>query len=186
MGADRYFVRIAPPPAGGTPDLTNRAGLGTDRPRRRRRKKLHLGRPLGTVLLVGVVAWFAWAQFDQSSTANHQLKTVIGDAKQMVVNASTDPTLKRAEIFYNQQFSATGSYPNLNDQQLHNGQNTDFGVGVTVQWCAPNVVVLQSMTGTGAISRLLESGKTIGDALGTHNCPADYANPTPWTVKPAA
>jgi hypothetical protein len=135
-------------------------------------------------LLVGALGWLAWAQFDQQSSANRELNRVINKARGMVVAASTDPTLKRAEIYYNNQFHATGSYPNLTDQQQHDGTETDFGVGVTVSWCSSDMVVLQSMTGSGAISRLLRNGATVGDVLGTHDCPADLSTLTPWTVAP--
>ncbi|MCU1426378.1 MAG: hypothetical protein JWL83_378 [Actinomycetia bacterium] len=172
---------------GGTSsDLTNRAGLGNDRPRPRRRKRTNFARPIGTLLAVVAIGWFAWAQIDQNSVANHQLSGVIKDARGLVEKASTDPSLKRAENFFNSEYTGTGSYPNLSDQQLHSGANTDFGVGVEVSWCSANAVVLQSMTGSGALSRLLVSGKTVGDVFGTRPCPANLANLAPWTVRPAS
>jgi hypothetical protein len=137
--------------------------------------------PIGTILVVVIVGGLLWLQFNQDSTAGREVKQAIADAKGAVVKASTDPDLKRAEVFYDDQYTATGSYPNLTDTQLHNGSGTDFGVGVSVLWCSPRAVVLQSMTGTGALSRLLVGGASFGDLLGSRQCPADPTNPLPWT-----
>jgi hypothetical protein len=188
MAADRgYFVRMAPPPgAAPTPaEAPSRAGLGNGpgpRPRRKRRRPIV--KPIATLLAILAGGWLVWAQLDQESSANHELNRVITKARGMVVAASTDPTLKRAELYYNAQYKSTGAYPNLTDDQQHNGSDTDFGVGVTVDYCNEQAVVLQSMTGSGAVSRLLIHGSTIGDVLGTHDCPVDLSDPTPWSLKP--
>jgi hypothetical protein len=188
MGEERgYFVRVGSPDHPNPGAVPGREFLGNDHgPRPRRRRRRQIARPIGTVLAVAAIGFFVWAQIAPESAANHDLRSAIADARGAVMKASTDPSLKRAEIFYNQQYSDTGAYPYLSDNDQHNGSNTDFGVGVTTLWCNAHAIVLQSMTGSGSLSRLLVDGKTVGDVFGEQQCPADLSNPTPWSVKPAS
>lgn len=128
------------------------------------------------------VGWIVWAQVDQNSAANRDIRNAINSARGAVEKASTDPSLKRAEIYFNDQFARTGAYPNLTDDQQHDNASTDFGVGVTVKWCNYQAVVLQSLTGSGSLSRLLMNGQSIGDVLGEHDCPASLQDPAPWKL----
>ena len=184
MGEERgYFVRVGSPDHPNPGAVPGREFLGNDHgPRPRRRRRRQIARPIGTLLVIAAIGFFVWAQVAPESAANHDLRNAIADARSAVQKASTDPSLKRAEIFYNQQYADTGSYPYLSDTAQHDDPNTDFGVGVTVIWCSNNAVVLQSMTGSGSLSRLLVGGKTIGDVFGEQQCPASLSNPVPWTV----
>jgi hypothetical protein len=180
-----YFVRVGSPAHPSPGAVPGRELLGNDHgPRPRRRRRREIGRPIGVVLAVLAIGFFVWAQLAPESAANHDLRNVIADARGAVEKASTDPSLKQAENYYNQQYTDTGSYPYLSDNDQHNGSATDFGVGVTVLWCSRQAVVLQSMTGSGSLSRLLLNGKTVGDVFGEQQCPANLAIPTPWKLTP--
>jgi hypothetical protein len=72
----------------------------------------------------------------------------------------------------------------LSDTERETDPTADFGVGVTVELCNQQAVVLRSLTGAGTVSRLLLNGRDLGDAIGEHACPSDYARPTPWKVRP--
>src|SRR5689334_22206351 len=156
MGADRgYFVRLGTEHHGVMPGVPVRGAAGSDhsaRPRRHRRPPIV--RPIVSVLLALAIGWFVWAQVDQNSSANRDIQHAIQSARGAVQKASTDPDLKRAAVYFDDQFARTGSYPNLTDDQQHDNPETDFGVGVTVKWCNYQAVVLQSLTGSGSLSRL--------------------------------
>ncbi|MDQ1520348.1 MAG: hypothetical protein QOI55_1421 [Actinomycetota bacterium] len=183
MGADRgYFVRLAPPPNATPTAAGARAGLGGDgaRPRRRRR---HVHVPIGIVVVAIAGAWFVWAQVHEGG-ARKEIQHAIDDARGAVEHATTDPGLKRAAIYFGAQYARDGKYTKLSDAALRDDTAADWGVGVTVLWCNEQAMVLQSMTGAGAVSRLLLQGQDAGNALGEHGCPADVTNPIPW--KPPA
>jgi hypothetical protein len=182
-----YFVQYGSQKHSAPAAVAGREHLGNDHgPRPRRRRKRQIARPIGIVLGVAAVGFFAWAQIAPESAANHDIAGVIAKAKSAVENASTDPSLKRAALYYDQQYEVTGSYPVLSEDAQHDDPNTNFGVGVTVLWCTRNAVVLQSMTGAGSLSRLLLNGNEVGDVLGEHQCPADLSNPLPWKLPSAS
>jgi hypothetical protein len=180
MGADRgYFVRLAPPP-NETPSAAGvRAGLGGDGARPRRRRRVHF--PVGIVVAALVGAWFVWAQVHEGG-ARKEIESAIDRARGAVEHATTDPGLKRAEAYFDAQYARDGRYTKLSDGELRDDAGADWGVGVTVLWCNDQTMVLQSLTGAGAVSRLLVHGDDLGNALGEHGCPADVTNPLPWKL----
>jgi hypothetical protein len=185
MGADRgYFVRISSPP-GVTQTMPGvRTGPDGDgqRPQRRRRRHIHI--PIGVVIVVLVGGWFVWAQVHEGG-ARKQIQAAIDDARGAVEKATTDPGLKRAALFFNQQYARDGHYTQITEADQRDADGGDWGVGVTVNYCNGQALVLHSLTGAGTLSRLLYRGEDLGDALGEHACPSDYANPVPWSLKPS-
>jgi hypothetical protein len=136
--------------------------------------------PVGALVVLAIGGWFAWAQFAAGGATN-EVHSAINKARTVVENATTDPGLKRASTFFNAQYARDGRYTELTDSQ-QNGPDTDWGVGVTVTMCNSQAMVLQGMTGAGAVSRLLVSGQDYGDVLGDQPCPVDIRNPRPWKV----
>jgi hypothetical protein len=55
-----------------------------------------------------------------------------------------------------------------------------IGVGVDVEWCSAQAVVIQGASGGGTVSRLLLAGHDLGELTGKFDCPADLAKPAPW------
>ena len=106
------------------------------------------------VLLVGVGTWAYWAQQRPggiSGTIEGWVKDVRGD----VAKVSSDPDLAKARRYFNGQYAATNSYPNLGENDL---ASVGIGVGVTVEWCSAQAVVIQGASGGGTASRLLLGG----------------------------
>jgi len=54
------------------------------------------------------------------------------------------------------------------------------------QWCSPAAVVLTSSAVGGTVSRLLLSGKDLGNVSGVYGCPANLNKPLPWKVRKPA
>jgi hypothetical protein len=169
MGERDYFVRIGAPVPAPEP--------------RHRRRRVHV--PIGVVVIVFLAAWMLWAQ-SHAGGARAQIEHAIEKARGAVEHATTDPGLKRAAIYFNAQYERDGRYTSLSDAERGTDPAADWGVGVTVELCSPQVMVLRSLTGAGTVSRLLLSGRDLGDAIGEHACPSDYANPKPWTTQPPA
>jgi hypothetical protein len=88
--------------------------------------------------------------------------------------------LKRAATYFNEQHARDGRYTDLSEAAQRADPDADWGVGVVVDWCNEQAMVLRSLTGSGTVSRLLLRGHDLGDASGEHACPSDYANPLPW------
>ncbi len=174
-GTDRYFVRLDAVPTASHPALVDHDGGRAAEPTRRRRRRRVRIRP-SVVLLLGLAAWFAWAAARPggvSGTINGWIDHVRGD----VVKVSADPDLHRAATYFNQEYASTGSYPRLTDDQL---ATAGIGIGVTVEWCAPDAIVLMGAQGGGDASRLLLGGRELGTVPGRQDCPADLAHPAPW------
>jgi hypothetical protein len=122
-----------------------------------------------------------WAQL-QDGGARGQIQHAIDEARGAVQKATTDPGLKQASTYFNQQYVRDGRYSELSESQQRDDASADFGVGVTIEYCNSQAVVLHSLTGAGTLSRLLLRGNDLGDQLGEHGCPPDLRTPTPWTL----
>jgi hypothetical protein len=181
MAAERgYFVRIAPTLGTPTTSADPRASIGgATTPRRRHRHRLHV--PVGFVVLLALGGWLAWAQTREGG-ARAQIQHAIDNARGAVENATTDPGMKRAATYFNEQYARDGRYVQWTEAQQRADPNVDWGVGVAVNFCNPQALVLHSLAGSGTVSRLLLRGHDLGDAVGKHACPVDYANPVPWNV----
>jgi hypothetical protein len=180
MAADRgYFVRIAPAPDAAASTANPRAGLGGDGPSRPARRRVHV--PLGLVVLLALGGWLTWAQTREGG-ARAQIQHAIDNARGAVEKATTDPGMKRAATYFNEQYARDGKYQQWTEAQQRADPNVDWGVGVEVNYCNPQALVLHSLAGSGTISRLLLRGRDLGDAIGKHACPVDYENPVPWSV----
>ena len=183
---DGYFVRLdVDPPAGRAPSgrptarhaPAGREGLGTPgRPRHRRRRRLTGRAVFFTLVLVGLGWWTVWASQRPggvSGTVNGWVENVRGD----VAKVSADPDLAKARRYYNAQYSTTHAYPQLSESDL---TAIGVGVGVNVQWCSAQAVVIQGAAGGGSVSRLLLSGKDLGEVPAKADCPASLVDPAPW------
>ena len=178
---DSYFVRLDVQPhadhgSSGAP-YDGRAGLGANGPVKRRRRRRSSGRSiLVALLIVGLGGWTYWASHQPggvSGTIDHWISHVRGD----VANVSADPDLATARQFYTGQYEASKSYPRMSESDL---AAAGIGVGINIDWCGPQAVVIQGADGGGTTSYLLRSGKDLGPAKGKYDCPADLTHPTPW------
>jgi hypothetical protein len=182
MGDRGYYVRLAP----STPSMItgSRSGLGRDpihvHHNHHRRPQFHV--PLGALLVLAVAAWFGWAQL-QEGGARRQIQHAIDSARGAVEHATTDPGMKRAALYFDEQYARDGHYTQITEAEQRDADGGDWGVGVTVNYCNDQALVLHSLTGAGTLSRLLYRGQDLGDALGEHACPSDYGNPVPWSLK---
>lgn len=181
---DSYFVRLDVDPPGGHapagPDghaPVGREGLGAPgRKRHRRRRRLSGRAVLITFLVIGLGTWVVWAQQRPggvSGTVNGWISKVRGD----VAKVSSDPDFAKAQRFYNAQYSTTHVYPNMSDSDL---AAVGIGIGINVDWCSAQAVVIQGAQGGTTVSRLLESGKDLGVQPAKYDCPADLSDPAPW------
>jgi hypothetical protein len=179
---DSYFVKlggdapIGQGPIGRAP--TGREGLGSSgAPRKHRRRRGVRGRAVFLALLiVGVGSWAYWAQQRPggiSGTVDGWVKNVRGD----VAKVSSDPDVAKARRYFNGQYAATSSYPNLTENDL---AAVGIGVGVTVERCSAQAVVIQGASGGGTASRLLLAGHDLGEVQGKYDCPKDLTHPAPW------
>ncbi len=171
-----YFVKLGADQHVPAPD--GRAGLGSvGTPKHRHRRREGRGRRVLIVLVVlGLGSWTYWAAHRPggvSATVSGWVSKVRGD----VANVSTDPDLATARRFFTGQYAATGQYPKLGEADL---TAAGVGVGVTVEWCGPQAVVIQGGSGGGTVSRLLLAGHDLGTLNNRYDCPADLNNPLPW------
>jgi hypothetical protein len=181
-GRDDYFVRVgvspvAPPaaPPSGSGTARSYEPAGGEPPRRRRRRRISK-RPIALwCLLLALGGWFAWASQQPggvSGTVNGFVDHLRGDVEDL----SGGRGLKQATDYYNGQYSATGTYPVLNENQQ---SAANIGLDVDIVNCSPQAVVLQTVT----VSRLLVSGTNLGDVSGRVGCPTDLGHPDPWKLK---
>jgi hypothetical protein len=129
-----------------------------------------------TIVLLGLGSWTAWASQRPggvSGTVDGWISSVRGD----VAKASADPDLATARRYFNKQYAATNAYPRLSEADL---TTAGIGVGVTVEWCSAQAVVIQGGSGGGTASRLLLAGHDLGELPDRYDCPIDLANPAPW------
>jgi hypothetical protein len=148
-------------------------------PTRHHRKFQFRLRPLSVIGLL-IVGWLVWAATTPGGVSA-RIDGISDTIQGWVDNATTDPGLKRAATYYNDRYAREGSYPKLSEEDVRDDPDAGWGVGVEVEWCSNQAIVLQSLTGGGSISRLLMSGEDRGDVHGSHACPADLTNPLPWT-----
>ncbi len=177
---DDYFVRVnvapgAPPaPPSGTARSYEPPASGE--PTRRRRRRRIAKRSIALwCLLLALGGWFAWASQRPggvSGTVNGFIAHLRGDVEDL----SSGRGLKQATAYYNGQYAQTGTYPVLNESQL---AAANIGMDIDVVNCAPQAVVLQTVT----VSRLLVAGENRGDVSGRVACPSDIDHPDPWKSK---
>jgi hypothetical protein len=183
---DSYFVRLdVDPPGGHAPVGTargrygpvGREGLGAPARKRHRRRRRPSGKAVLIVLLViGLAAWVGWAQQRPggiSGTVNGWISKVRGD----VAKVSSDPDFGKATKYYNAQYTKSHAYPQMSDSDL---AAVGVGVGVNVEWCNAQAVVIQGAQGGTTVSRLLDAGQDLGVQPAKFGCPADLSSPTPW------
>jgi hypothetical protein len=186
---DSYFVRLdADSPDGHAPVGTvpgrfgpvGREGLGAPARKHKRRRRRLSGRSVFIVLLViGLGTWVAWAQQRPggvSGTVNGWISNVRGE----VAKVSSDPDFGKATKYYNEQYAKNHVYPQMTESDL---AAVGVGVGVNVQWCGAQGVVIQGAQGGTTVSRLLDSGKDLGVQPAQFGCPVDLASPAPWKAK---
>jgi hypothetical protein len=177
-----YFVRLGA--ATKEPAPPSHESYEPDEPRHRKRRVRFKLRPLTLIGLI-LVGWLAWAATTPGGV-KERLHDISNKLQSVVDDATTDPGLKRAATFYNDQYERTGTYPNLSEQDMRDDPDAGWGVGVTIEYCNPHAIVLQSLTGGGTISRLLLNGKDLGDVHGEQPCPNDLTNPLPWKATDAS
>jgi hypothetical protein len=179
---DSYFVKLGEDPYGGNgPNnraAVGRTGLGFAAPNtKRRRRRRPRGRVvLIMVLVIGLGSWAYWASQRPggvSGTVNGWIDHVRGK----VDSVSTDPDLAKARRFFTGQYVATNAYPQMSESDL---AGAGIGVGVDVEWCNSQAVVIQGASGGGTVSRLLLAGHDFGELTGKYGCPADLSKPLPW------
>jgi len=94
-----------------------------------------------------------------------------------VASVSTDPDIATARQFYTGQYLATKAYPQMTESDL---AAAGIGVGIDINWCNAQAVVIQGADGGGTVSYLLLSGHDLGKLNGKIGCPTDLAHPAPW------
>ena len=178
---DSYFVKLGGDPYPGA-GIDNRApvgreGLGSSSAPRRRRRRRPRGRAvLAVIVLIGLGTWTYWAS-QRPGGVSGTINGWISHTRGSVDNVSTDPDLATARQYFDGQYRATDAYPEMSESDL---AAAGIGVGVNVEWCNAQAVVIQGASGGGTVSRLLLSGKDLGELKGKYDCPTDLVNPAPW------
>lgn len=171
-----YFVRLDPTV------VRARASEATSGRARRRRLRFSV-RPLPVLLMV-IVGWTGWAATTEGGVSA-RANDIVDSIRDLLADATTDPGLKRGAVYFNDRFAREGAYPRLSSGELQGEPETAWSLGVEVLWCSPRAIVLQGLTGSGTISRLLLDGRDLGDVAGEHRCPADLTAPAPWELPDA-
>jgi hypothetical protein len=173
---DGYFLRLG----GGTSvDEPAPADARASKRHRRRHRSQWSVRPFPLVLLLALLGALGWASQTEGGISA-RVEDGIDWMRGVVEDAATDPGFKRATGYFNTRYANEGTYPFMSETDVQNDPAADWGVGIKVEWCTPQSMVLQSLTGGGTVSRLLVNGKTYGDADGAQDCPTDLANPLPF------
>jgi hypothetical protein len=180
---DSYFVRLGGEPFAGTGmdghAPSGRDGLGSKGPERHRRRRRVSGRTVFiTLIVVGLGSWAYWAS-QRPGGMTGTVKSWIHDVRGDVAKVSSDPDVAKARRYFNGQYAATGSYPVMSENDL---AAVGVGVGVNVENCSAQAVVIQGASGGGTSSRLLLAGKDLGELAGKYDCPANLAEPAPWKL----
>jgi len=128
-----------------------------------------------------VLGALAWAQTTPGGVSG-ELHRLLGRARGAVEQATADPDLRRAADALDQRYARLGSYQRVDETDSKDNAALDLGVGVDVEWCGPQDVVLRSLTAQGSVSRLLLEGRDLGEVNGSPPCPADLAHPAPWKL----
>jgi hypothetical protein len=184
QGQDRsgYFVRLGTATA--TPEAPPTRFADDEHsspPHKRRSRSQFKLRPLTIIGLV-IVGWLVWAATTPGGVSA-RLESISDRIEGLVTDATTDPGLKRAANFYNEQYAREREYPQMSEADLRDDPDAGWGVGVTTKWCNKHAMVLESLTGSGTISRLLLNGEDYGDVHGKADCPTDLSNPLPWKAE---
>jgi hypothetical protein len=178
---DAYFVRLDVQPQTGhtTPDgaLAGRAGLGGPGGKRHSRRQRSSGtRVFVALLIVALGAWLFWASQRPggiSGTVDHWISHVRGD----VANVTTDPDLATARNFYAAEYKQNKAYPEMSESDL---TAAGIGIGINIDFCSEQAVVIQGADGGGTVSYLLVGGQDLGSVTGKYDCPDDITHPAPW------
>jgi len=178
-------VRLTPdaPPTGEAPGRASRKrrekiDSRPSAPKRRRRRRASGKNVFIALLIIGLGGWLYWASQRPggvSGTIDGWIKHVRGD----VADVSNDPDAATARRYLQGQYQSTGVYPQMSDSDQ---AAAGIGVGVTIDWCTAHAVVIQGAVGGGFSSRLLLSGKDLGEVPGRISCPGNLANPAPWSL----
>ena len=181
----QYFVTLDAPPAESRQSFHAREADWNDSPSRpkpaaKRRRRTITIRPMG-ILLVAVLAWVGWA-YTTPGGPSARINDWIDQTRGEVAAVSAGPGLEQTATYFDQLYSTERSYPNMSDTALQEDPNAGFGLGMSFTWCSGQAVVLRAPTAGGAVSRLLVSGKDLGEVDGAQNCPADLAKPAPWKL----
>jgi hypothetical protein len=177
-----YFVRLdVQPHAEHAPSdgaVKGRAGLGSPGSghRRHRRRRTSGTRVFLALVVIALGAWLVWAGRQPggvSGTVDRWIAHVRGD----VASVSADPDIATARHFYTGQYLATKAYPQMTESDL---AAAGIGVGIDVDWCNSQAVVIQGADGGGTVSYLLLSGHDLGKVTNKVGCPTDFAHPAPW------
>jgi hypothetical protein len=181
MQGDGYFLRVKN--AAPTIDASRPASAApayepapTKRKRHRKRMPFKVFPVLLLSVLLGVVVWAQRTEGGLSARIDDAVDWVRG----VVEDAATDPGMKRATDYFNNRYANEGQYPIVSESDLSRDPDADFGVGVRIEHCSGQAIVLQSLTGGGTRSRLLIAGETYGEADGSVGCPANLADPQPF------
>jgi len=192
---DSYFVRLdADPPAGHAPlghapvgapvgtasgrfTPVGREGLGAPARKRRRRRRPPSARAMLIVLLVlGLGAWVGWAR-QRPGGVSGTVQGWVSHVRGEVAKVSSDPDFGKATKYLNSQYKLNHAYQQMSDSDL---AAVGVGVGVNVQWCSSQGVVVQGAQGGTTVSRLLDAGHDLGVQPAKFGCPADLTSPAPW------
>ncbi|HEV7525487.1 MAG TPA: hypothetical protein VGP92_11005, partial [Acidimicrobiia bacterium] len=111
-----------------------------------------------------------------SGTLNSWVESVRGD----VAKVSADPDISTARHYFSAKYTTTGTYPQMSEADL---AGVGIGVGVTIENCSPQAIVIQGASGGGTASRLLLGGHDLGELSGKFDCPTDLTRPLPWKRK---
>jgi len=133
------------------------------------------------LLLLALLAWVGWA-YTTPGGPSARINDWIDQTRGHVAAASAGPGLRQATTYFNQLYATERSYPNMPDTAIQEDPNAGFGLGMTFTWCSGQAVVLRAPIAGGSVSRLLVSGKDLGEVGGAQACPADLAKPAPWKL----
>jgi len=173
-----YFVKLGGDSYADNRAIAGRTGLGSEGPvKKRPRRRRMRGRAIFFVLVVvGLGSWTYWAS-QRPGGVSGTVNGWIDNMRGKVDSVSTDPDIGTARRYFNRQYSMTNAYPQMTESDL---AAAGIGVGVNVVWCNAHAVVIQGASGGGTVSRLLVSGRDLGELKGQYDCPADLTRPTPW------
>jgi hypothetical protein len=171
----------APPDASHTPVARDHDWNGPGRvaPAPRRRRPIRI-RPSG-LLLLALLAWVGWA-YTTPGGPSARINDWIDQTRGDVAAVSAGPGTHQTAAYFNQLYTTSGSYPNMSDTTIQEDPNAGFGLGMTFTWCSGQAVLLRSPSASGSVSRLLVSGKDLGEVNGAPGCPANLAKPSPWKL----
>ncbi len=131
---------------------------------------------LALLVVVGLGTWTYWAQ-QRPGGVSGTIDGWISHVRGTVDSVSTDPDISTARRYYNSQYAESRAYPHMTDSDL---AAAGIGVGVNIEYCNAQAVVIQGASGGGTVSRLLLAGHDMGELNGKYDCPVDLSKPAPW------